>query len=101
MKRAAYLLLLFARAALAMEFIVATTGSDEAAGTREAPFATIDRAIAAVRAAAKDQPITVLIHGGTYWLDKPIELTAADSGKPDAPIVYANFRGESPTFSGG
>eukprot|EP01048_Picozoa_sp_COSAG05_P030017 COSAG05_NODE_10196_length_578_cov_0.970772_1_plen_159_part_01 len=42
---------------------------------------------------------TVLLHGGTHH---PFELDAGlDSGRADAPIVYASAPGESATISGG
>ena len=93
----------FATLLPAATYYVAPDGSDENAGNREAPFATIQRAQTA--AAPGD---TVWIRGGTYpmteaqiarrqrgrshvvFLDK--------SGTKDQPIRYWAAEGESPVF---
>lgn len=47
-----------------------------------------------------DTPIEVVFDDGIYWLDAPLELTAADSGTVDAPLVWkARNRGKV-VFSG-
>ena len=58
-------------------------------------------AIRAKRQAGNQQPMTVLVRGGTYRLSEPFVLTPADSGSPQAPVVYAAYPGERPIFSGG
>lgn len=53
------------------DFHVAAHGSDQDVGTRQAPFATLTHARDAVRAvlrAQPDQPVTVWIGGGDYFL---------------------------------
>jgi len=45
---------------------VAPTGDDRAAGTASQPFATLARARGALRAAPRDHPRTVIVHGGVY-----------------------------------
>lgn len=87
----------------ARDFHVATDGKDTNAGTRVAPFASIQRA-----EKSADPGDTVLIHGGTY------RMTEADiagsvgivarvtqlrkSGKPGKPIRYFAVPGEKPVF---
>ncbi len=87
------------------DFFVATNGSDDNAGTRDKPFATLARARDAVRRLRADGErkanVTVLIRGGTYTLSEPVIFSPADSGTADRPIVYAAFPGERPVFSGG
>ena len=51
---------------------VATTGSDAAAGTQAAPFATLERARAAVSPAAK--PALVIIAAGKYFINSTLQL---------------------------
>ena len=87
----------------ARDFHVATDGTDTAAGTRAAPFATVQRA--AKSAAPGD---TVLIHGGTYAMSSgQIAVTRrgrahvtdlATSGEPGKPIRYFAAPGEKPVF---
>lgn len=83
------------------DFHVATDGSDTNPGTREKPFATLSRARDAVRTLGRDRPISVLVGGGTYRLDKPLEFGPEDSGTETCSITYAAAAGERPIFSGG
>ena len=43
----------------------------------------------------------MLVRGGRYHVRKTFELTAADAGTPEAPIVYRAVPGETPIFCGG
>jgi hypothetical protein len=94
---------------------VSTSGDDRWSGRLESPsadrtdgpFATLLRARNAVREIRKitsDQkavPLTVMIRGGKYYLDRTLQLTGADSGTPEAPVTYCAFPGETPVISGG
>jgi hypothetical protein len=92
-------------------FYVAPNGNDSWSGTLPAPnanntdgpFATFDRARAAVQASIKTgaKPITVEFRVGTYFLTKTVEFTAADSGTSNAQITYENYPNETPIISGG
>ncbi|MDO8649699.1 MAG: putative Ig domain-containing protein [Candidatus Berkelbacteria bacterium] len=82
---------------------VATTGNDNNDGTIDRPFLTLDKAKARVRqikAANSSTPITVLARGGTYYMDTPLNLSAADSGSAGAPITYASYPGETAVITG-
>jgi uncharacterized protein (TIGR03437 family) len=92
-------------------FYVAPNGSDlwsgrlpapNAANT-DGPFATFDHARAflqTINQAGLNQ-VNVQFRGGTYFLPATVLFTAADSGTAATPIVYQNYPGESPVFSGG
>ena len=84
------------------DFWSGTLATPNAAGT-DGPFATFDRARTVVRGISKSglTQVTVLFRGGTYYLPATEILTATDSGTPTMPIVYQNYPGESPVFSGG
>src|SRR5437899_10946340 len=63
--------LFLARFAFAADYYVASTGSDLNPGTRSKPFASLERARAAVRQrkavqSALREPITVWLRGGDY-----------------------------------
>jgi len=83
------------------EFFVSTEGRDANPGTREKPFATLDRARDAVRQLKPKTPVTVWLRGGVYRLSKPFALTAEDSGTPEAPIVYRALGTETVSLMGG
>ena len=71
------------------------TGSD-------GPFATPAKARDAVRAREdRSAPMTVLLRGGTYFLEEPLRFEPADSGTADAPITWAAYPGELPVLSAG
>jgi len=92
-------------------FYVAPNGSDSWSGKlaspnpsgTDGPFATFDHARAAVAALnqAGLTQVTVQFRGGTYFIPATEQLTATDSGTANTQIVYGNFPGEAPVFSGG
>jgi hypothetical protein len=69
-------------------FFVAVNGSDSwsgrlpepNAGRTDGPFATLNRACRAARQEGDGQPQKVIIQAGQYFLDRPLELNAGDSG---------------------
>jgi hypothetical protein len=86
-----------------LQLYVAPHGDDARPGTRAMPLKTLSAAQKMVRAAKlrKSGPIHVVVRGGVYYLDAPLEFRAGDSGTADAPIVYAAHPGELVTVSGG
>jgi hypothetical protein len=87
-----------ASVAFGLDVYVSPTGNDAAAGTSNAPLATL--------AAARDKvkgngPATVYLHGGTYYLAAPIVFGPEHSGTAAAPMIYRAFPGETPVISGG
>jgi uncharacterized protein (TIGR03437 family) len=69
----------------------------------DGPLATLDHARALVGAIVENSlnSITVQFRGGTYYLPATVMFTAADSGSAGQKIVYQNYPGETPVFSGG
>jgi hypothetical protein len=95
---------LVATAATAADFHVAPNGNDADPGTKDKPFATPARAMAAVRALVSSGlkgDVRVVFRGGTYTLGAPLVFTSADSGTPDHAITYAAELGETVVISGG
>jgi len=85
----------------AVTFYVAPNGIDSNPGTRERPFATLERARDEIRRVKRSGGAAVCVRGGRYPVAETFELSADDSGSPASPIVYQAARGESPVFSGG
>jgi len=85
-------------------FHVAPNGSDENDGTTQHPFATIQRAQAAVRqkteAGLKDN-VVVYLQGGTYCLEDTLPFGPLDGGNSEYSVTYAAATGELVTISGG
>jgi len=92
--------------ALAGEIFVATDGDDGNPGTLKAPFATVERARDEIRklkasGSLDSKGTTVYLREGFYPLSKSVSLEAQDSGKPEAPICYRNYKDEKVQISGG
>lgn len=90
----------------AMAFYVSPAGRDDQAGTRSAPFATLERAREAVRGlpeATRRRPggVTVYLRGGVYPRRQTFSLGPEDAGTERAPMVYRAWPGEQPILDGG
>lgn len=81
------------------------TLSKPARGQTDGPFATITRARDAIRQMKREgsfnQPVTVYLRGGMFFLDETVVFTPEDSGTKEYPIRYVNFGNEIPVLSGG
>lgn len=93
----------FAQPSPQTQFYLSPDGDDRADGSLARPWRTLERARDHIRTISADmrQDITVYLRGGTYTLEKPFELSAADSGRNGHNIIYQAFPGESPLLSGG
>jgi Right handed beta helix region len=71
----------------------------------DGPFATIRRALDAVRdvraAAGPPRAISLLIREGRYEISQPLVVTPAHSGTAECPTTIAAYHGERPVISGG
>ena len=87
----------------AIEFFIASNGSDTNPGTAERPFATLVRARNAIRSAKKGGdkgPFTVELRSGNYSLPETLTFTPEDSGTEEAPVTWRSFPGEHAVISG-
>ena len=77
------------------DFYVSMTGDDASAGTKDAPFRTLERAMEAVRGTDKTgrRGLTVCIEAGEYRVSS-LTFGAADSGTADCPVTYRADGGE-------
>ncbi len=82
------------------DFYVAPAGDDTGPGTREKPFATLERARDALRADGKAGG-TVLLREGVYVLKQTFSLGVADSGTKKHPAIFAAHPNERPILDGG
>ncbi len=90
----------------ARDLYVAPNGSDKNPGTKGKPFATLERARDEIRGlkaagALANTSTTVWLRGGDYLRTNALELTAADSGSPRAPVIWRAFKGETARLLGG
>ncbi|MFA0783233.1 right-handed parallel beta-helix repeat-containing protein, partial [Fervidibacter sacchari] len=73
----------------------------------DGPFATLQRALEAVKTLKQQQggtlrqPVTIYLRGGTYFLTEPIIVTPEHSGTEKFPVTIAAYRDERPILSGG
>ncbi len=86
-------------------FHVSPSGGDADPGSAARPFATLTRAREAVRQLApgepRKEPVSVVVHGGTYRLEACLQLGPEDSGTEVAPVVWQTAPGEDVRLSGG
>lgn len=90
-------LTVFTLPVFAQPYYVAPGGDDADPGALERPFATLQRAQAAVR----QSPGPVRLRGGTHYLQETLVFRAEDSGTRAAPVVYEAYGDEEPVISGG
>ncbi|NLB56434.1 MAG: hypothetical protein GX811_11875, partial [Lentisphaerae bacterium] len=86
------------------EFFVSTTGKDTNDGSELAPLATLERArdlVRSFRVANPGTPVSVVLGGGVYRMDKTFKLGKEDSGTETAPVVYRAKPGEEVRLNGG
>lgn len=85
------------------DIVVAPSGDDTAAGTEDAPFATLQRAQQAAREriAAADRDVVIHLREGTHVMTEPLRLSARDAGRNGHDVVYRAYPGETPLLSGG
>jgi hypothetical protein len=89
-------------------YYVSPTGSDSNSGSLTAPLATIQKAESLVLAnylgthcSSQTAPIVVQFRAGR-WDNLALTMTSADSGcSSTVPVVFENYPGETPFFSGG
>ena len=86
-----YHLLLFVPlcgAGLAADIHVSSTGSDEHAGTPDAPVQTLEKARILAQSLRKGHPteaVNILLHPGTHTIRKTVAFKPEDSGTAEAP----------------
>ena len=92
--------------AAAVEFFVSPAGQDTNPGTAEKPFATLERARDAVRQLRPADGklrggATIWLRAGDYLRTAALELSAADSGTAEAPVVWRAWQDETVRLLGG
>jgi len=89
----------------AVEFFVAPAGNDANPGSRQQPFASLEKTRDAIRAlkakGALPGPVGVRLLPGEYRVKGTFELANEDSGTETAPIVYrADQKGTAVLYGG-
>lgn len=88
----------------AADFYVAPHGDDLNPGTRDRPFASLERARDAIRVQKRIRPnqnFKVLLRGGIYHLKSTVVFSLEDSAASGHSITYAAYPDERPIFSSG
>lgn len=75
---------------------IAPNGNDAARGTKDAPYATLGRALKEVAGGG-----TVKVLDGIYQIEKTVAITEAESGKKGAPVFITAEEGATPRFTSG
>jgi len=83
---------------------VSVSGNDDFEGSPDKPFRTIQKAIdevALIRKKSNRDNISILVRGGTYYLEKPVVLTYDLSGSKNSPFIISCLNDEKVIISGG
>jgi hypothetical protein len=83
---------------------VSPSGNDKAKGSKEAPFATVGRALEQVRAFRKsksDQTISIFLRQGTYYVEKPLMISPDEASVKQPPLLINGYNNEKVILSGG
>src|SRR5688500_17022345 len=78
---------------------VSPKGNDGNKGTQIRPFASIEKAMTAVRKTSG--PVVIYLLQGTYYLKKPVVFTSEDSRKESEPLTITNFKNQEVIINGG
>jgi hypothetical protein len=89
-------LICFAQTALGRDYYLSQTGSDAAAGTREAPWKTIERA----GKANLEPGDRLLLQAGQTFVGK-LDITSEDSGQAGRPVVVSSHGDGRARIDGG
>lgn len=80
---------------------VSPLGDDDAAGTVDHPFRTLERAQKAVRDINHDHDVVVQLADGTYRIEQPLLFRAPDGGQNEHTVTWMAAPGAHPVISGG
>jgi hypothetical protein len=86
------------------QLFVAPSGNDTAAGSREAPLASLAGARDRIRQLRSDGvggPVMVAFAPGTYVFTAPVSFSKQDSGTAEAPVTYMADPGQPVRFTAG
>jgi hypothetical protein len=87
-----------------LKLYISVKGSDKIAGTKAAPFQSLEKArdqIRILNRTSKDKPKVIYISGGNYFPENPVIFTSEDSGSEKAPVIFKANGNEKPVFTGG
>ena len=83
------------------EIYLSPNGDDNAIGSLKEPIATLQHASELASKKAGKIPVTIILNGGTYHLNEPLELKLQDSGNELNPVNWKAVEGENPVINGG
>lgn len=78
-------------------------GDDANDGTKQRPFSSIEKALETARMQNLNgvRPTNIYLREGVYPVTDTISLSAADAGKPWAPLKISGYPGETARITGG
>ena len=95
------LALLTATPVAADDIYVSPTGSDQHAGTKTNPLASLTAARNKARSMAGKTAVTVHVADGVYYLPETLVFKPQDSGTAELPIIYQAENEGQAVLSGG
>ena len=83
-----------------IDLFVSLDGSNDASGTIDHPFRTLEDARDRART-LKDKTVNIWLRNGTYFLENTFNLTESDSRRTNAPLIFSAWKNENVSIVGG
>jgi len=80
---------------------VSSTGDDHFSGSEDAPLASLEGARDRIRSLPSASRVRVILHGGTYPLERKVVFEPQDGREGDGWVRYEAACGETPVFTSG
>ena len=87
-----------------VQIYISPSGSDKNVGSKDQPFATLQKARNYIRELKKKglkEDVNIYLRKGTYYLTETFELGLQDSAPENHRITYKNYEDEHPVISSG
>ncbi|GAA3651394.1 PDZ domain-containing protein [Flavivirga jejuensis] len=82
------------------EVYVSPNGSDINPGTKELPYATVERAVSKIKNLIGKEPVMIWLSEGTYYLSETLLLDASFSGTTENPFTISSLSGANVKIKG-
>ena len=94
------IILVVSQSTFSRDLYVSIAGNDLNTGTKELPFATLQKAIGESQKIAGKETVTIWVGEGTYYISETLLFDASFSGTNENPFTITSLPGASVTVKG-
>lgn len=95
-----FIILVVSQSTFSRDLYVSIAGNDLNTGTKELPFATLQKAIGESQKIAGKETVTIWVGEGTYYISETLLFDASFSGTNENPFTITSLPGASVTVKG-